>query len=46
MGNTYADFYNLLGKEPNMQVALDVHPRQFLDYFLERMEWLAGTLGE
>ena len=46
MGNTYADFYNMLGKEPNMQVALDVRPRQFLDYFLERMEWLAGTLGD
>jgi purine nucleosidase len=46
MGNTYADSYNLLGKEPNMQVALEVHPRLFLDYFLERIEWLAGTLGE
>ena len=46
MGNTYADFYNMLGKEPNMQVALDVRPRQFLDYFLERMVWLAGTLRE
>ena len=46
MGNTYADFYNMLGKEPNMQVALDVRSRQFLDYFLERMVWLAGTLGD
>jgi purine nucleosidase len=44
MGKTYADFYRLLGKEPNMQVALDVRPRQFLDYFVERMEWLAGSL--
>jgi len=44
MGNTYADFYNMLGKEPNMQVALDVRPRQFLDYFLERMEWLARSV--
>jgi len=44
MGKTYADFYRLLGKEPNMRVALDVRPRQFLDYFVERMEWLAGSL--
>ena len=46
MGNTFADFYSMLGKEPNMQVALDVRPRQFLDYFLERMVWLAGALGD
>jgi inosine-uridine nucleoside N-ribohydrolase len=46
MGNTFADFYSMLGKEPNMQVALDVRPRHFLDYFLERMVWLAGALGD
>lgn len=43
MGKTYADFYNILGKEPNMQIAMEVQPRKFLDYFLDRMEWLAGS---
>jgi purine nucleosidase len=44
MGKTYADFYGLLEKEPNMQVALEVRPRNFLEHFLERMEWLVGSL--
>ena len=43
MGKTYADFYRLLEKEPNMQVALDVRPREFMEHFLERMEWLVGA---
>ncbi len=46
MGNTFADFYRMLGKEPNMQVALDVRPRQFLEHFLERMVWLAAALED
>ena len=45
MGKTYADFYGLLEKKPNMQVALDVRPREFMEHFLERMEWLAGSLS-
>lgn len=45
MGKTYADAYRLLKKEPNMRVALNVHPRKFMEYFLERMEWLAGEIG-
>ncbi len=44
MGKTYADFYRLLEKKPNMQVALDVRPREFMEHFLERMEWLAENL--
>jgi purine nucleosidase len=44
MGKTYADFYGLLEKEPNMRVALGIRPREFLEHFLERMEWLAGSL--
>lgn len=44
MGKTYADFYGLLEKKPNMQVALDVRPRKFMEHFLERMEWLANKL--
>lgn len=45
MGKTYADFYGLLEKQPNMQVALEVRPREFMEHFLERMEWLAGSLN-
>jgi purine nucleosidase len=44
MGKTYADFYNLMAKELNMNVALDVRPREFLEHFLNRMEWLVGSL--
>ena len=43
MGKTYADFYGLLEKEPNMQVALGIRPRDFLEHFLERMEWLVSS---
>jgi purine nucleosidase len=37
MGKTYADFYRMQGKPPNMQVALDVRGRAFVDFFVERM---------
>lgn len=38
MGNTFADFYHLTTKEANMQVALGVRPREFIELFLQRME--------
>jgi purine nucleosidase len=41
MGNTFADFYMALNKPANMQVALGIRPRKFLDLFLERMEKLS-----
>lgn len=44
MGKTFADFYGLTEKEANMRVALDVRPREFMEHFLARMEWLAGSL--
>jgi purine nucleosidase len=44
MGKTYADFYGLLNLAANMRVALDVHPREFMNHFLERMAWLAESL--
>jgi purine nucleosidase len=44
MGKTYADFFGLLDKEPNMQVALEVQPREFMEHFLERMESLVARL--
>lgn len=39
-GNTFADFYELEGKTPNMRVALEVEPREFIQLFLTRMERL------
>jgi len=40
LGKTYADFYRLEGKDPNMQVALGVRARQFIELFISRMETL------
>ena len=45
MGNTFADFYKALNKPANMQVALGIRPRQFLDLFLDRMEQLSKRVG-
>jgi purine nucleosidase len=38
LGKTMADFYNAWRKPPNMQVALQVQARRFIDLFVERME--------
>ena len=40
MGNTFADFFNMQHQQPNMQVALGVRPREFIEIFLERIESL------
>jgi hypothetical protein len=40
-----ADFYEMWHKPPNMQVALKVQPRCFIELFLERIETLARRLG-
>jgi purine nucleosidase len=45
MGKTFADFYRMHDRQPNMKVALDVQPRQFIDFFLERMEVLAKQIS-
>lgn len=41
LGNTVADFYNAWHKPPNIQAALGVQARQFIDLFVERMESFA-----
>jgi purine nucleosidase len=41
MGKTFADFYHMNKKEPNMHVALGVRPREFIELFLERIQALA-----
>ena len=44
MGNTFADFYRMNQKPPNMKVAMDVRPRDFIEFFLERMEDLCQKI--
>jgi len=41
MGKTFADFYKMEDRSPNMQVALGVRARDFIELFLERIETLA-----
>ncbi len=38
MGKTFADFYKMTGKPANMQVALGVRGRAFIELFIERIE--------
>lgn len=38
LGKTIADFYQAWQKPPNMQVALKVEARRFIDLFVERIE--------
>lgn len=45
LGKTMADFYQAWQKPPNMQVALQVQARRFIDLFLERMATLALRRG-
>lgn len=44
MGNTFADFYRMSKKPPNMKVALDVKPREFIELFLEHVEKLCREI--
>lgn len=46
MGKTFADFYDLTKKSPNMRVALDVRARDFMELFLERMEILTKDTSQ
>lgn len=41
MGKTFADFYHIQPKEPNLRVALDVEAREFIELFLTRIQNLA-----
>jgi len=38
MGKTFADFYRMWNKEPNMKVALGCRARDFIELFLQRIE--------
>lgn len=46
MGKTFADVYQMEKKIPNMKVAINVHPRRFINFFLDRMEALSTQLSE
>ena len=46
MGKTFADFYKMTGKAPNMRVALGIRGRDFMELFLERMENLSKSLSK
>jgi len=46
MGKTFADFYRMNKKPPNMKVALNVRPRDFLELFLTRIENLSRQIDE
>jgi purine nucleosidase len=43
-GKTFADFYKMTGKPANMNVALSVRARDFINLFVERMEWLCKSI--
>lgn len=43
MGKTIGDVYNYNNKSANMNVALGVRPREFIELFLERLEKLARS---
>lgn len=45
LGKTMADFYGAWSKPPNMQVALKVYARRFIELFLERIETLVRCLN-
>ena len=45
-GKTYADFMKVAKQPTNMQVALDVKGREFVELFIERMERLAYQFNE
>ena len=44
MGKTFADFYKMTGKAPNMKVALGVRPDDFINLFVSRVEALAKKI--
>lgn len=46
MGKTFADFYNMENKPSNMNVALQVNARNFIELFLERTQKLSLALSE
>jgi purine nucleosidase len=44
LGKTIGDFYNYTKKPANMKVALGVRARDFIKLFLERIQYLAGSV--
>jgi purine nucleosidase len=44
LGKTFADFYRMSRQPANMQIALGVRARDFMEIFLERMETLSKSI--
>lgn len=45
LGKTVADFYQVWRRAPNLQVALEVDARRFIDLLLARLAWLTLKSG-
>ena len=46
MGKTFADIHNVLKKQINMRVAMNVRGEDFIELFLQRMEILSRGIKE
>jgi purine nucleosidase len=46
MGKTFADILNVTKKPANMKVAMDVHGDDFIELFLQRMEFLSRRIPD
>lgn len=46
MGKTFADFYRIGNEPPNMDVALKVQARAFIEFFLERVAGLCREIPQ
>jgi len=44
MGKTFADFFGMTSQPANMKIALNVHAREFIELFLERIEKLSRSI--
>ena len=46
MGKTLADIYNITKKPPNMKVGMNVRSDDFIEFFVQHMEKLSGTITD
>ncbi len=45
IGKTFADIHHILEKSPNMKVAMGVRGEEFVELFLQRMEYLSQRIA-
>jgi len=46
MGKTFADTYGVTRKPANMKVAMEIRGEDFVELFVQRMEYLSHTITE